>query len=528
MEEKEELKEPYKRIRFLEDFVKADIPYIFLKTPSETHTVLEFVHYCSDDILIDYSIYQWDCADGLKRLEFGDNRKFFKKVNQKEFTNLIREDAESTSPEAFLKWVNRKIETEFNSSAYKPFIIFSHNLHLFMEEAFILQYLKNLKTKFLACKHPPVLIALSSKGSLNKELESEFVYIDMGKNYRTKESISVFLSEYLIDRGVTIPEEDFEKIVENSVGLDIFECETIYSISFQRKGKLDPNDVLKEKINLINKYAFLEYVKHSITEKDVGGLENFKNWIKKRKILFKEKPVGLKPPKGVLLLGVPGTGKSLSAKYVSSVLEVPLIRVDVGQLFNKWVGETEANVQKMISVVESIGACVLWFDEIEKSLSPKVSSGDSGVSRRVFSRILTWFQEKTLPIFIFATANRVEELPPEFIRKGRFDEIFFVDIPNREERFQIFKVYLKEMLREEDIDYLASISEGFVGSDIEYIVEEAKLTAFQEKTDISVELIEEIMKSVPRSSENLDIQAIRKMCLGRFRPASYVSSYLSS
>jgi len=517
----ESLSSSQKRIKEVENYVRADLPLLLIKVPSEAYFVSEFVYTCSYNILRDFNIYQWDCAEGIKRLEVVEDRRIFKPVSRNEVEKIIEDVFDPMDPVSFLKWINRKVEMDFGNPDYKPSLFFVHNLHLFMEQPNVIQYIKNLKEKFLSFPVPSVIALLSSRGEISTELSSDFVHINMEKFYRSRESILEFLNDYLEEKELSLTQEEVDKIVENSVGLNVFECEIIYSISLQKKGKLDPDDVLKEKINLINKYPFLEYIRHSVREEDVGGLVNFKRWINRRKILFKgESRQDFKPPKGVLMLGVPGTGKSLSAKYVSSVLDIPLIRVDIGQIFSKWVGETEERLEKMISVVESIGACVLWFDEIEKSLAPKSHSGDSGVSKRVFSRLLTWFQEKKTPVFLFATANRIEDLPPEFTRKGRFDEIFFVDIPNKEERKQIFKVYAKNAFSEEELDYIASISEGFVGSDIEYIVEEAKLISFEENIPLTVELMEQIMREMPRSTDNLDIQQIRRMCVGRYKPAS--------
>ncbi len=504
------------RVQFLRDYIQAGIPFIFLKVPSEKFFTSEFSYYLDNSFLREYDIFDWDFAEGLKYLSYKSGDKGFIKIRQ----GYGLEQEELITPEGILTWVDRKVDVALSKATTKSFVLFIHNFHLFFSNPRVIQFLKNIKEKFLFLDRPPALVLITNGGKLVPELENDFTFIDMTFFYKQREAIKEFLTGFLEEKGKVFSQEKIDQIVENSMGLDMFECEKIYSILYRKYKDIPPEYVLKEKIKVINQYSFLEYIRHNITEDKVGGLRNFKNWIKKRAILFKEKPEGFLPPKGVLMLGVPGTGKSLSAKYVSHVFGVPLIRVNFGSLFGMYVGQTESNLNKMISVVESIGSCVLWFDEMEKSLAAKSQSGDSGVSKRVLSRLLTWMQEKDRPIFIFATANNVEELPPEFIRKGRFDEIFFVDLPDEYERYEIFRVYLKDTLKDADIRHLAKISDGFVGADIQYVVEEAKLTAYQEGIPISANLIENILKQVPRSIDNPDINHIRQMCLGRFRPAS--------
>ena len=242
--------------------------------------------------------------------------------------------------------------------------------------------------------------------------------------------------------------------------------------------------LVAEKEQIIRKSGYLEYIKSDISERDIGGLENLKGWLKTRKIAFgaKAREHKLQAPKGVLLLGIPGTGKSLSAKSVANIWKMPLLRLDMARIFGGLVGESESNMRHTIKVAESMEPCILWIDEIEKGLSGgQDGERDGGTSARVFGTFLTWMQEKRKEIFIFATANDISKLPPELLRKGRFDEIFFVDLPDSAARKKIFEIHLKSRNQSAvPSDELLAKTEGFSGAEIETIVNEAHFMSHKE------------------------------------------------
>jgi SpoVK/Ycf46/Vps4 family AAA+-type ATPase len=257
---------------------------------------------------------------------------------------------------------------------------------------------------------------------------------------------------------------------------------------------------------------------------DVGGLENLKTWLKKRnKSWFDSaKRYGISAPRGVLITGVPGCGKSLIVKAISSMWQLPFLRLDIGKVFSGVVGSSEKNMREAIKIAETISPCILWIDEIEKAFGG-IGGGDGGTSERVFGTFLTWMQEKTKPVFVAATANNIRLLPPEFLRKGRFDEIFFVDMPTHKERVNIFQIHIKKRLIDQNVIgdfelsdellyHLADLTEGYSGSEIEQVVISALFDAFSEDRSINLHDFEKaIISTVPLSkTQEEEIMRIRE------------------
>jgi SpoVK/Ycf46/Vps4 family AAA+-type ATPase len=259
---------------------------------------------------------------------------------------------------------------------------------------------------------------------------------------------------------------------------------------------IDENSIkllLNEKKQIISQTEILEYWSVDDTISKIGGVDNLKNWLKKRQTSFgiQAYNYGLPTPRGLLLVGIQGTGKSLTAKAISNEWELPLLKLDVGKLFGGIVGESESRLRQMIEVAETISPCILWIDEIDKAFSNSNSTGDSGTSNRVLATFISWLSEKTKPVFVVATANNVDILPLEIIRKGRFDEIFFLDLPQKQEREQIFRIHIQEFRpnRWELFDYskLAQLSEAFSGAEIRQSIIEAMYHAFYEEREFTTE-----------------------------------------
>jgi SpoVK/Ycf46/Vps4 family AAA+-type ATPase len=286
--------------------------------------------------------------------------------------------------------------------------------------------------------------------------------------------------------------------------------------------------ILEEKKRVIRKSGILEYHDAQQNLSDVGGLEHLKEWIRKRSVAFSEqaRSFGLPPPKGVLLLGVQGCGKSLSAKAISQVWNLPLLRLDMGRIFSSLVGSSEENMRRAISTAESVAPAILWIDEIEKAFAgTRGGDSDAGTSSRVFGTFLTWLQEKSAPVFVIATANNIATLPPELLRKGRLDEIFFVDLPTPEERKEIFRIHLRQRRRAPeavDLDALAAASEGFSGSEIEQAVVAALYDAFDHGRDLTTDdLLKATTASIPLSKTmKEEIDRLRRWAGDRARNAS--------
>ena len=302
---------------------------------------------------------------------------------------------------------------------------------------------------------------------------------------------------------------------------------TVLQIPLPKRNEL--GEVL-DKEQIIRKSGILDYFPKNESLKDVGGMENLKEWLKKRQLAYDKeaRDWGLKEPKGLLLLGVPGCGKSLIAKSIASSWNMPLLRLDVGKVFQGIVGSSEDNIRKAIATAEAVAPCVLWIDEIEKGLSGVQSSG---VTSRIFSTILTWMQEKTAPVFVVATANNINQLPPELLRKGRFDEIFFVDLPSQKEKENIFSIHLQKNRQNVSsfaLDILAQKAEGFNGAEIEECVKEAMFTAYVESQESNIapklqmiHILDAIKNTVPLSKTmEKQITDLRKFAVSRAKNAS--------
>ena len=324
------------------------------------------------------------------------------------------------------------------------------------------------------------------------------------------------------------------RIVDAALGMTTMEADLAFCLAAVKDdlGENAPYTVSSEKEQIIRKSGILDYFPKNENLKDVGGMEVLKNWLFKRQKAYEKKArdFGLQEPKGLLLLGVPGCGKSLTAKTIASFWNMPLLRLDIGKVFQGLVGSSEDNIRKAIATAEAVAPCVLWIDEIEKGLSGVQSSGatDGGVTSRIFSTILTWMQEKTSPVFVVATANNINLLPPELLRKGRFDEIFFVDLPNEEERRKIFEIHLrkkKQNVQTFPLEMLSKKTNGFNGAEIEECIKEAMFAAYVDNPENpkleAKYLMDAINKTVPLSTTMKEqISALRQWASTRAKNAS--------
>lgn len=277
-------------------------------------------------------------------------------------------------------------------------------------------------------------------------------------------------------------DELVDKASEIALGLTITQAENAFATSFSKSETIDLHIISEVKAQIICSDGLLEFLNNE-KNVEVGGMYTFRSYTQKRLLAFsdKAKEYGLPNPKGVLLVGIPGCGKSLAAKALAQEWNVPLIKCDLGKLFGSYVGDTEANTRKALKTAEAMSPCVLWIDEIEKGLAGASGSNDSGVSSRMFASILTWMQEKEKPVYVIATANSITSLPQELLRKGRFDEIFFVDLPNNDERKEIIKIQLKKKKRtpeDFDIEQISEKCDGFTGAEIEEMVVSSLFEAY--------------------------------------------------
>ena len=328
------------------------------------------------------------------------------------------------------------------------------------------------------------------------------------------------------DNGPTTHASD--AILRALQGMTLHQARQVIAQCIVERGSLSPRDVqtiLQRKVQAIKDGGLLEYYPVEDNRFELGGFTNLKSWLDRAQVGFtaEAKALNLTPPRGIMLVGVPGCGKSLAAKAIAREWKLPLLKLDAGRLFDKFVGESEKNFRKAIEMAESLSPIVLWIDEIEKAMVAGGGSGDadSGLSRRLFGAFLTWLQEKKQVVFIVATANNLSSLPPELLRKGRFDEIFFVDLPDHTERESIWKIHLglrKQDSKTFDLSKIVSASDGFSGSEIEQAVVTALYRALHQKTPLTTDLlIEELTQTVPLSvTRREDIDALRQTAQGRF------------
>ena len=322
-----------------------------------------------------------------------------------------------------------------------------------------------------------------------------------------------------------------EEVLKAALGLTLAEAENVFAKALVLRGKLSRDDVASifaEKRQIIRKSGLLDYCEPDVAIHHVGGLASLKDWLAQRKLAFTDKAeqFGLPPPRGALLLGVQGCGKTLCAKAVSSLWQLPLLRFDVGKMFSSLVGSSEENVRRAIRIAESVAPCVMWVDEIDKAFGALGSrSTDSGTTQRVLGTLLTWLSEKTSSVFVIATANNIEVLPPELLRKGRFDEIFFVDLPDETERRDIFAIHLERRGREPrsyDLPAVVARSEGYSGAEIEQAVISGLFAAFAEQRELTnADLLTALTETVPLSKTmEREVNALREWAMTRARHAS--------
>ena len=414
-------------------------------------------------------------------------------------------------------------------SANEPAVFILKDFHDFWKDIRIKRLLRNAAQELRQTRKSMVLITPTP--ALPLELSDEAVQLEFALPKAPE--IADVLDGLMGTPGLRteLTPVGRERLVQAAVGLSRNQAERVFSKAVVSDGVLDDRDidlVTAEKKQIIRESEALEFFATTETPADVGGLDVLKQWLRLReRALSKEaRDYGLPAPKGVALLGIPGTGKSLTAKMIANAWHLPLLRLDVGSLFGSLVGESEERVRKALRLAEAIAPCVMWIDELEKSLAQ--GDNDGGTSQRVLGTILTWMQDKTAPVFVVATANDVSRVPPELLRRGRFDEVFFLDLPTEAERHAITKVHLakKGRLTEAfDTERIARESQGYVGAEIEQALIEAMYVAFNDdgREVTTDDFIASLRRLIPISrSQQEAIEYLRQWLLdGRAQSASF-------
>jgi ATP-dependent 26S proteasome regulatory subunit len=436
--------------------------------------------------------------DLIRKLAAEDNRKIFE-------WNLARGvvNFEHKQPLITYQALADTLENWLNDELTNHFLIIK-DAHLAMREnPLAAARLKALAQKIMHDEDTTAtVIFVSSQACIPPELEKFITLFDLP--LPDESTISAVIKTFVERKDVTIETKDLNDLTMAFRGLSEYEITQLLCRGFQQNGQIDGNDValvLQEKEQIIKKSGILDMISTVEQFDNVGGLTQLKKWLKqKAEVLHNLNEAlafGVEAPKGVMIVGMPGCGKSLTAKATASLFKLPLLRLDVGSLMGKYVGESESNMRRALKLAEAVSPCVLWVDELEKAFVG-IGSGSSSseVSTRLFGYFLTWMQDKTDAVFVLATANDISALPPELLRKGRFDEVFYVDFPTQNERENIFKIHLKKRNQNADIDIkkLAEKTDGFSGADIEAVVKEAIETAFvNNRSTLTTETLIEII-----------------------------------
>tara|TARA_B110000008_G_scaffold232060_1_gene235483 strand:+ start:14073 stop:15554 length:1482 start_codon:yes stop_codon:yes gene_type:complete len=454
-------------MNFLNEFVlllKARYPILYIST-NEEERIEYLIKYCAKKY-VSRTYYAWDFVDGYQG---NPNDTGFAARNPLEALDLV----DKLTPETASLFVLKDYDN-------------------FLKDFSVIRKLKNLSRSLKT--QPKNIIIVSSEVNIPESLKEFVTLLEF-----PLPSYSEILEE--LNRLTSSLQQDIEPEIVNNIatacqGLSLERIRRVLSKIIAKYGEISetsPALILQEKKQIIQQTQLLEFCLTDKTIADLGGLDNFKDWLTLRSKAFSQDAIeyGLPYPKGLLLVGVQGTGKSVAAKTIAYEWKLPLLRLDFGRLFASLIGQSEQRVRKMIEIAEALSPCVLWVDEIDKAFAGAQSSGDSGTTSRVLATFITWLSEKTTPVFVVATANNIDCIPPEILRKGRFDEMFFLNLPTREERESIFDVHLKrfrpDAVNSFQLPLLGQLSKDFSGAEIEQVIIEAMRLGFNEDREFNNE-----------------------------------------
>lgn len=473
----------------IDQYRQAAYPILYVQTHEETRAIREIVDFYSKDPGI---VYEWDAELGL-------GQRSLRGIQYIENSNEVG-----------------ALPSLLGSMSEERKIFILKDFYPYFEHPQLVRSFRNNLAKYKAKGHVLIFIGSIIKYPVELEKEIQFVSFELPDEGAIEKRLATMKLGYERDMKVILelPADVKQSIITSCKGLSVAEIDNAIALAITRHKEFNASfveSVFSEKIEKIKNNGLLTYLTPDFGFENVGGLGELKKWVVSRAKAFtpSAKAYGLEYPKGMLLCGLPGSGKSLVAKATGKVLNVPVFQVDIGALFDMHVGATEQNFRKMIQIVDAIGPCVIYIDELEKSLNKSATSGqgDSGTSSRSFGTFLTWMSDHTTPVFVIATSNNHMVLPPELIRKGRFDEVFWLGLPSLADRREIFGVVLKRKNRDPkkfDLDKLAVASAGFVGSEIEEVVKSTMFHCFSEsERDITTkDILAEIKSTKPQSVIN--------------------------
>jgi len=481
----------------LELILRARYPIIYVLGNEEERAELAIIQIAKN---LGRNVYIWDFVDGYQG---SPNDTGFGKRNPLQALEFIEKIAEGA-------------------------IFILRDFDRFLEDVAIARKLKNLVRRLRSTTQNVLILA--SQINIPPALSESITILEF--NLPDRATISVEINQILTATNSNLDPNTLDALVRSCQGLSIERIRRVLARAIADHQQLNATDVemiLEEKRQSIRQTQILDFYPSTIEISDIGGLDNLKDWLMRRGNAFSDRArqYGLPYPKGLLLAGIQGTGKSLTAKAIAHHWHLPLLRLDIGRLFAGLVGESESRTRQMIQIAEALTPCILWIDEIDKAFGGTDGRGDSGTTSRVLGTILTWMSEKTAAVFVVATANNIRLLPPELLRKGRFDEVFFVGLPNQAERQQIFQVHLKKYrphsLRNFDLERLAYETPDFSGAEIEQAIIEAMHSGFSQERDFNAEdILEAASQIVPLAhTAQPEIQSLQDWAAsGKARMAS--------
>ncbi len=495
-------------LKDLEHLIRARYSLVYLVTWEEDRARKLFIDLAAN---LKKSLFEWSITDGLRSMD-GNRQSSPDRRRTREPLAVLNEILQSDASALYI---------------LKDF-------HCYLEAPEIVRQMRDLAIALRRTRK--TIIILSPVLKLPDELEKSVTIMDLP--LPSYADLSALLEHTIQSAGtsrrfeVRLTADERDRLIKAAQGLTMTEAENAFAHAIVLDKVLDAGDIhaiAAEKRQVIRKSGVLEFYDVSSGLSGVGGMDILKDWLSKRVRAFTDEArrYGLPQPKGILLMGVQGCGKSLVAKTIAASWKLPLIRMDMSRIFEGYIGSSEQNMRKAVQVAESVAPVVLWIDEIEKAFSGVGGSGssDSGTTARVVGTFLTWIQEKTAPVFVVATANDVQDLPPELLRKGRLDEIFFVDLPRAKERGEIFAIHLRRVGRDPDkfdLEALALASEGFSGAEIEQAIISAMHDSFFAKREVETgDITQAIGETVPLATTMRErIQDLRDWSRDRARAVS--------
>lgn len=444
--------------------LRARYPLLYLPTQEEER-VEAAIAQCAKN-LGNRAVYSWDFVDGYQG---NANDAGAGKRNPLQALELV----ESLPPTAAIVFILR-------------------DFHRFLDDVAIARKLRNLARRLKS--QPKNIVILAPTLSIPDELSEVLTVVEFPLPCEAE--IRAEIARLLSTTGQQLETRVLDELVRSCQGLSMERIRRVLARAIATHREIQAADVeliLEEKRQTIRQTQILDFYPTTANITDIGGLDNLKDWLLRRGGAFSDqaRQYGLPHPRGLLLVGIQGTGKSLTAKAIAHHWHLPLLRLDVGRLFAGLVGESESRTRQMIQLAEALAPCILWIDEIDKAFAGLDGRGDSGTTSRVFGTFITWMAEKTSPVFVVATANDIQALPPEMLRKGRFDEIFFVGLPTQEERKAIFTVHLQRLrpqtLKQYELNRLAYETPDFSGAEIEQVLIEAMHIGFSQNRDFTTD-----------------------------------------